>query len=115
MKRYRADDESMSADGYGDWVLYEDAQKAVSESRQAVGSPAVSSRWDGEKLVWRIEDIEILDTDLKAWINRNMPYHRRAHDGTIRAFHTQEWWEAWCRGDHLKPENDQAQFREERA
>ena len=37
MKRYKADDESMVAYAYGDWVLYSDATALQTEIDQAIG------------------------------------------------------------------------------
>ena len=62
-------------------------------------SPSVTSRWDGETLIWTIEGIEILDSDLKAWCMSHMPHQwQKPHDGVIRKYHTTAWWQAWKRG-----------------
>lgn len=66
-------------------------------------SPSVTSRWDGETLIWVIEGIEILDSDLRLWCMIHMPDEwQKPHDGIIRKYHTTAWWQAWKRGDHLK-------------
>ena len=76
--------------------------------------PSVKSRWDGEKLIWTIEDIDLLDSDLKAWAMRNMPEEwMKPHDGCIRNRHISAWWEAWCRSDHLKMDNAEHHARPE--
>ena len=36
MKRYRADNESMSADAYGEWVTFDDAKAAASSVQSTV-------------------------------------------------------------------------------